>query len=481
MSGDGAPATADGSLATANHGDGAGSDGAGSVGADDESRPDGRPSNRPPSSKSLRQRFHSAAAAFPFTLPGLLIAAACVLSCFYFGFGKIDLILLGVGAIGLVLVGLSLVLTIVAALITRRRVRQLPTGKPLSLECGYWVPTGFSLPSLWYIPFISVQWKWTEPKGRVRCKTERGRVHEEVFPERRGHTHLVTRHFEIGDIFGLCKLSFFSQQSAEVRFLPWMGALRHMHVLRGMAAGDEISHPDGPPEGDRYDMRHYVPGDPIRFVLWKVFAKSRQLVIRTPERAISRARQTSVYLVAHEGDEPAAGAARLAIDFGAFGGDWVFGADGSSQVAKTKADAMALLAQSAHITADEGGAGLSHFLQTASGKMGRAIVFVPSKPGPWLARVRTAARSGSGQVQFIIGIDGLDVSPGGNRLARWAVDEQRRDDDTPFANASATDLRAIIDQLGNQVLVVDRMLGQTWTIGQLAAALPPSKPPARVA
>src|SRR5690606_13705720 len=123
-------------------------------------------------------------------------------------------------------------------------------------------------------------------------------------------------------------------------------------------------------------------------VLWKVFAKSRELIIRTPERAISPARKTAVYMVADQGDEPAAGAARTAIDVGAFGGDWVLGADGTSEVTKSRDHALELLARSAHASADQAGAGLANFLlDAAPGAMARAVVFVPPTPGAWLDRV----------------------------------------------------------------------------------------------
>ena len=408
---------------------------------------------------------------FPFTFGGLLIAAACVLSFFHYGFGKIDLILLGVGAVGLGIAAVSLIFTVLAAVITYRRVKRMSATEATKLECGYWAPTGFSLPSLWYVPFVSVAWDWHEPKARVRVTRKRGRTREEVFPERRGWTGQITRRFDIGDIFGLCKVSFDAPQKGEVRFMPWVGALKNMHVLRGMAMGDDISHPEGPPEGDRYDMRHYVAGDPIRFVLWKVFAKSRELVVRTPERAISHARQTAVYMVADEGDEPAAGAARVAVDVGAFGGDWVLGADGCKDTTQNKDEAMEILARSAHASKAQSGAGLANFLQSTSpGSMRRAVVFVPPRPGPWLARVAKAARtmgsnSALSSVGFIIGVDGIDIAPERGRVGRLMI--ENRVDEAAGSVATVEELNEIVKQLGHNVLIVDRVRGQIFTPTQL--------------
>ncbi len=423
----------------------------------------------------LVRRLRQLRALFPLTAAGSLLAAGSAVAFFLYGLGRIDLILLGVGAVGLGIAGLSLVFTVFAAALTWRAVRRLGKRDAVRLECGYWSQTGFSLPSLWYVPFVAVAWRWREPQAQVRVVHSRGRALEEVFPERRGLTNVIERRFDIGDIFGVCKISFTASQTAPVRCLPWVGALRQMHIVRGMARGDDIAHPEGPAEGDRYDMRHYSAGDPIRFVLWKVFAKSRELIIRTPERAISPARKTAVYMVADRGDEPAAGAARTAIDVGAFGGDWVLGADGSPEVTKSKDHALELLARSAHTPAEHAGVGLAAFLQDAApGAMARAVVFVPPKPGPWLDRVaHIAGRQGrqTSRISFVVGVDGIDRSTAGGRLQRLMRESPetgvRRLHESPLSLATRSELTEIVNKLGHNVLIVDRVRGRVFTPAQL--------------
>ena len=406
---------------------------------------------------------------FPLTPAGLLIVAGCVVALAYYGLARIDLVLLGVGAAGLALAVVCLLCTSIAALRIWRRARRLPESSPQRLECGYWARTDLTLPSLWYLPFVAISWRWLEPRAQVRGVRRRGLLQEEVMPERRGHIDVITRAFDIGDIFGLCRIRFLVQQRGEVRFMPWMGALRQMNVLRGMSAGEDVSHPDGPPEGDRYDMRHYVPGDPIRFILWKVFAKTRELVIRTPERALSHARKTAVYMVAGAADEPSAGAARMAVDYGAFGGEWVLGADGSTEVARSKDPkckelALELLARSAHVTDAQAGAGLAHFLKSvATGGMGRIVVFVPPRPGAWLQRVVDAARGRSGAtVQFIVGIDGLERDAERGRVARLVL-RGVVEREAPLAAVSSGELGQVVTALGSDALIVDRVRGQIFS------------------
>ena len=434
----------------------------------------------PLGARTWRQRiwafFRAIVGWFPFTPAGLLVAAGCALALFYYGLKRIDLVLLAVGVVGLGLVALSLLFTLVAGLVTWLSVRRRPPGTALRLECGYWAPTGFSVPSLWYLPFVHVSWSWLAPEATIRVTARRRRMQEEVLPRRRSTTGTVVRRFEVGDIFGLMKLAFDRREERPIRFLPWTGALKQMHVVRGMSGGSDISHPLGPAEGDRYDMRRYAPGDPIRFVLWKIFAKTRDLLIRTPEQAIAPARQTLAYLVAADADEAAAGAARVAVDVGAFGTDWKFGADGCSDVAESRDHALDILVKSAKASSEQSGAGLSTFLSHATkGGLGRAIVFVPPKPGPWLKRVIAAAGSKRGQVgkvEFVVGTDGIDRAPRMSWLARLALGKRREDLTAPVARTTDADLAAVVRTLGGarlNVLVVDRAAGQIFTQQHLGA------------
>ena len=408
---------------------------------------------------------------FPLTWAGVLVIAGCAVAFGHYGLGRIDLILLGVGAVGIGIVAVSLLLTCLAALLIYLRSSGMPEGEALRLECGYWTPTGFSLPSMWYIPFVHVSWRWVEPEAEVRAVRRMGRMHEQIRPDRRGTASAVTRRVELSDIFGLTRISFRMRERRSVRFLPWVGALRQMHVVRGMSGGDEISHHDGEPQGDRFDTRHYTPGDPIRFVLWKVFAKSRELIVRTPERAISPARQTMAYLVAGQGDEAAAGAARVAVDVGVLGGDWVLGADGCGEMAADKEHALELLAQSANTREGQSGGGLSAFLdKSTAGKASRAVVFVPPRPGPWLKKVVAAAGAASGQmgrVDFVVGTDGISRGARRSLLSRLTTWHRAgaKPEDTPTATDS-DELATVVRTLGGarvNVLVVDRPAGQIYT------------------
>src|SRR5262249_33042400 len=136
--------------------------------------------------------------------------------------------------------------------------------------------TGFSLPSLWYIPLVSLRWSLLEPSGAVAIARVRRRLVESVTARRRGFHERILRRVEVRDPFGLVKIAFRIHQKQEVQIWPSSGALRRVELLRSVATGDDVSHPAGRPAGDRIDLRRYAPGDPMRMILWKVYARTRQ-------------------------------------------------------------------------------------------------------------------------------------------------------------------------------------------------------------
>lgn len=420
---------------------------------------------------------------FPLTPLGLVLLGGCGWAFFSYGLGKIDLVLLVIGGAGLGLGIMGLLATSLATLLVwlgNRRATEAASRNPagnLDVECGYPVSTGFSLPQMRWLPFVGIRWRWLEPDAKVRVVAKRGRLTEQVIASRRGQVAAVVRELEIGDIFGIAQIRIRAREQRKVRFVPSVGNLKRVDVIRGMAGGDDISHPEGPADGELYDLRHYNPGDPIRFVLWKVFARTRQLVVRSPERALSPIRQTCAYLVAGASDEPAAGAARLAVEHGALGSDWVLGADGSRDDATRKDQAVDVLARSAGVEAQSGGRGLGEFLQRrGQGTVGRAVVFVPGRPGPWMHAVveqcRGSAGRRGGHIEFVVGTDGIEPPAKHKwytRLTKRKVDREVQPGST--AAVTTEEVGEVVRALSTvgRVLVVDRAAGRVFAGGHLAA------------
>ena len=416
---------------------------------------------------------------FPFTALGLLVLGASAYSLFEVGLKRADLILLIIGAMGLGMGAIALLATSFTALGLWLQLRKVGGGDKLGMECGFSTRSGFSVSTLWFIPFVKLGWSWLNPVAVVELKKHNRRFHEVVTPTRRGLCDEVVRKVDIGDAFGLTKISFRMREERDVRFYPSVGNLRKMDVVRSIASGEDMPHPGGQPEGERADLRRYNPGDPVRFILWKVFAKTREIVIRTPERAIAPARQTCAYLVAGAGAAAAPRAPRGARGAGARGPPGGGGGAGPPQPAKHKIQALEVLARSGNCDDEQAGAGLSRFLQKHAATGGaRVVVFVPPKPGPWLEKVMAAAKARSSPtrgspVEFVVCMDGMIKSPKTSWLGNIALDAATPENAQPgMVLAKSTDVSSVINTLAatrSNVVLIDRRAGRVFGEGHRRA------------
>jgi hypothetical protein len=100
-------------------------------------------------------------------------------------------------------------------------------------------------------------------------------------------------------------------------------------------------------------------------------------MVRMPERAITRAKRTVCYLVGGPRDEASAAAARVAVESGVLGDEWIFGADGTAGEASHPHEAVMAIVRSADI-GSEGAVALESFVARAE-RLGPAslVLFVP--------------------------------------------------------------------------------------------------------
>ncbi len=411
------------------------------------------------------RRLRQLRAGFPLTGGGALLLVLSLVGLLRYGYGQADLVLLVLGAVGATVAVISAGSVALGALALRLALRDHQPDTPLELECGYPGRTGLSLGIAAFLPFADVSWTWVSPAAEAEVRRRWGTLSERVVPTRRGYADAVVRCF---DAFGLAAISFEHTVERRYRAVPTKGALQTMHVVQGMGAGDAIAHPDGPPGGDPMDMRHYNPGDPIRLVLWKVFAKSRTLVVRTPEHALAPVRQTVAYMVAGPGDGPAAGAARAAVEGGALGQDWTLGADGS--LGRARDAALDLLVRSASQPDSAGAEGLAGFLaEGASQGARRAVVFVPPREGEWVERAIACAgaRPAGCSVEFVVAVDGL--REGRKGAMRWLLAPAKTGaEHAPPADAA--EVGRLVRRLaasGARVMLVDRAAGRVFDQSQL--------------
>ena len=218
----------------------------------------------------------------PFSWGSLILLLGAYWSFIKIGRDELDYILIVVGAISLSLVILAVFGTLIGtlyAVVTLRKYRQ---AKDIRIVEGFSCQTGFHFSIPWWVPLVQCRWRWVNPNVSITIEKDGETV---SFP-RRGHWKNIQREFWISDIFAICRVRFVRDMNIDLLVEANIGKLAAPVFAIGMQDGGENPHPMGKPYGDRVDMRNYAPGDPVRYILWKTYARTGELVVRTPERAL---------------------------------------------------------------------------------------------------------------------------------------------------------------------------------------------------
>jgi hypothetical protein len=368
--------------------------------------------------------------AFPLTRTGVAFFTLFGLAVWFQGVLHLDLVMLVAGLAGIMVIILLLLCTFLGAIFLSRAGKRAQTPGLLDLETGTPQPTGFQVRYPRWIPFTVAQWQWMDDGGgetaaAISLDRKGGELIELAAPARRCIVQRVVRRFAVRDLFGLSEISWRRTETVSLRVLPERGMLAQMPPPAGMADGDEISDPFAEMRGDRIDMRQYAPGDPMRMVLWKVYARTNRMMVRTPERSVAERRKGCAYLVTSEHDDATAAVARIAIERGLLGDDWCFAADGVDRYATEREEALEVLARSGEAEYRERGNGLGSFLAKMNAEGYQfCILLLPPEPGVWEHAVSQAGAGGLMRMQILTGVEAVRPEREGKpewtaRVAEW--------------------------------------------------------------
>jgi hypothetical protein len=415
---------------------------------------------------SIRRFVRRAVDPIPITPLGIFVLAGSVTVLWTEAFPSMDLVLLIVGYGGLAFAALAIVLVIAVG--AALRFRRLPASEPLTAETTKPLLTGHRLPWLGWLPLVSVRSEWYEPDAVVRAATAGLRKREEIVEIRsRGEVRTVVRRTLVADVLGLARMAFYRSQEVTIDVLPHVGGLSRMTQLEAFAGGDDRPHPMGLDVGDRVEIRRYVPGDPARFIHWKVFGRTRKLMVRVPERALSKADRTAAFFVAGPDDEATAAVARVALESGSLGVDWVFGSDLETQGVDRVDMAISALLRTTGAR-ERHAAALGTFVEKVE-RAGPAavVVFAPPHHGPWVERVRELARRRPHGLRVVIGLDALRTKAPPSILKRLLFSQvAERGVDPKDLELIARDLAAT----RAEVVVFDRPSGRRLTAARAVEA-----------
>lgn len=410
----------------------------------------------------IRRQLATMRRLFPLRPAGVVLLGVGLEVVFRLSQAEADYVLYPAGLVVIGLVALCALLVIGGAVTLGRRARRLEAKVPERLETTHEVLTGFRIEGLARWLILDVRLEWVSPAStHVRLLRSDGFLEERVTPLARGRFEALVRRFTVEDVFGLAQVAFSVEWQTSLSIVP--AAAAHVaEMLPSRASGDAVAHPSGREEGDLVEMRNYAQGDSLRHVLWKTYARTRRLLVRMPERAIAQRPLNVALFVAGPRDEPSAGAARLYVEKGLLGPDFIFAADGASRPTRSAVEAVEQLVDSVKAQGD-GGATLEALVQQIEpARLTAFLVFAPPADGPWRQRLLGLVRQRGVTATVVIGVDHLidvdaEAQPKG-RLYRLVF----QDDGAGASDAGLLALRDALEADGHTVRLVHRPSGQTW-------------------
>ena len=264
-----------------------------------------------------------------------------------FGESEQDFLLFMSGFTVMAFAVLIVVLSYVEYWRLNRRLKETLPADPVKVEVGQDLVTGFRLPSINTNPLFQLKVSWVKPTAsEYHLELYQGKLHELIRPRRRGQTGTVVREFVLEDLFGFSSIKWQLQQRGDLTVLPKLTQIESLE-LRRPQDGDDLYDPIGQPQGDLVELRRYAEGDPLRLLLWRVYARNRELIVRAPERALSLKQDLIAYFISHPSDEASASTTRAYLEAGLLGEDYLFYADGCVGPAHTLDEGIIHLLSSA--------------------------------------------------------------------------------------------------------------------------------------
>lgn len=409
---------------------------------------------------------------FPLTLQGTITLLITTTALSIFGYGSLDLVVFALAICALAIVLFCLFCSIITGIIMQRRIQKLlsdgaiTTTNQIRVEAGYPNETGFVIPSLGLFPLVKIDWSVEFPDAietRLRWETN-GEITEEILPHKRFFTESITRVFTVSDVLGFSRYSWRQAQPITGKALPKIDAAKQLPLLRSLTSEDGIPNPTGSPEGDRMEIRPYAPGDSVRDIMWKVYARNRQLNVRLSEKSVFHSKRTIAYLLSSENDEAAAAAARIALQTNALGDDWAFGADGAETPCSTLESALDAVAKSRALKGEHR-YGLNNFLQLSLAEgQAHCIIFGAAGTAQWNEALKNTFAQFPGQFSLVLATDGIADEKEQNWWQRLLM-RSTKDEFTPQSVSSMQELKKNLTDLGQLVesaVVIDRRSGQSF-------------------
>ena len=369
---------------------------------------------------SVGRIFKTARGIFPLTWLSIILAVLLYYVWYWEVSAHANQILYTVVLLWLLVWGVLLLFTLVASILVFVCTRQRNLNNIIACknEVGGHISSQYQVFCPFFLPFVEISVSMNDTCFKRHAT--RGAIWESEWlePVGRGRFKAFERSILVRDIFGLTAISFKMTQLADIEILPASGQFE-IKAFQTRTTGDGYSHPEGDPRGELVEMRRYQAGDPLKLILWKVFARSRKLVVRAPEPAVVEQNDMFVYFVSGRDDEASASMARAFLSsFGKDDGDLCFAADGANRIVKDKQEGMDDVIDSVHHRSRGGEDLMSVAPLVAPAMMNNCFLLVPQRIGAWIEVVRKFVGQYQVRPVFIMSVNGDDPSRKVKKMSR---------------------------------------------------------------
>lgn len=235
---------------------------------------------------------------YPFTFGGtiILLLAVYLVSLRE----QFDLIAQVIGVVVLAYIALTLLLAITTLYLNKNiTIKNLNDQEYISRnKChlkfqisSYFLPFFFEL-----TPYITYKLsKFTTTLNSCRSNKHLNLITADTTFPHRGNWEASYVYFEFTDLFNLVRFAIRRHEHFRIKVVPQPHSVIQRKLIYSTYVSGDLINQDDQHLGDYYDFKKYHPSDGARRIVWRMFAKNRELVSRHPERTMDPAGESVIF------------------------------------------------------------------------------------------------------------------------------------------------------------------------------------------
>jgi hypothetical protein len=257
---------------------------------------------------------------FPLTVRGIFAGALAALCLLYFAKEYSDLIASILGAALLIVMSLFTLILLLSAPYIKRKLRISSSDQEMELVSRRENGCGFTISKFRIPPFFCLRIRRAIENKSVLHSTHilKGSTRSED----RQDVYIDTLHFphrgiyechgydiELADILGLTRRKWRYKSPFSYHVYAPRSEIAPLPVMAASSQLGDTETSQRNKSGDLFNIRGYQPGDSLKRILWKVYARSGSLVVRDPEPAIIPEGEVAIYVCAQKREDSVASCA----------------------------------------------------------------------------------------------------------------------------------------------------------------------------